>query len=1279
MSGQEDLNRVLNLISLWLTTINSHNTAGLFDINKLAEGLALKLLNEIYGYDLENLNYEKSNYPAIDLGDKTNKIGFQISTRTDSRKIKESLEKFVKGPHKTYSNGIRFLILHREKRPQSSKKKYKEIYPDFDPDKHILTADHLISEIREIYDVGREKFYRIKRILEKELGGKSFKEIDRIEHESGAFFKRKVGEIFKLMGFELEYNKRIEDCEIDIFINKKKSLGSKCEYYICHCHDQNEEVGIEIIKRFRFERGEVIRGLDRDKKARNCDAVIISSNGFTEPAKNAADNDDIIYYTYNQLLSELMDFEEYLTKLIRDFESSALEKLYIEPNCIPERTMEEINSFDYVKQWLTNPGRKQILLLGDCGTGKTSFARKLAYNLAVSYKRNPYSEKIPFFIDLSQCQSAVSLETLLLEQLKNAKVKPVNEARFLKLLSEGKILLIFDAFDEMAAMSSEEIILNNFRELSRAVMGEAKVILTSRTHYFRSQYEVDGVLEKKRTKGISKRTAILHLEISNKPESEIVYLKEFSELQIKKYLRKSVGDKWQESYQKIQNIYNLHDLSSRPLLLDMIVRTLPKINEKSKYEFNLGNLYELYTFKWMEREEHRLRILTEVMEEVVEALAFKLWQEGRQSIHYSVIPDILRYHLKLKINSIHDLDTADYEMRTASLLVRDECGNYSFAHKSFQEFFIARKIGKELLEGHTNVLDSVLFSKEIVFFLLHLVEDENHILEKVSGLLKAEAHNRISDNAFFIFYTVLKMVFLDLQFSFKNDIEFSIQDEDLFKKMVRSRLPEDIDIRGVSLSKWTLPYIVNRHSDFTKSHIEDSIFLRKFFEGVKFNDTYMKGSDFSYSVFKNVCFERVDAHHCTFKNCQFEDCTIKGSDFSMSNFMDTSFESCIIKDNDFTGAGFYQSGLDMKKHKEENYFLGAGVPDVETVKLFPVLVDLGHENSVKTVAISPDNRFIVSGSDDETVKIWDMENGNLITSLKEDNGRVNSVFVSSDNRRIVSGCSDHTVRLWDIESGRLIMKLNGHTGGVLSVFVSPDNQRIVSGSSDHTVKLWDLESGCLISTLNGHKGGVNSVFVSPDNKCIVSCSDDKAVKLWDLANGTPIKTLNCHKDKIWSICVTPDNRRIVTGSSDRTVKVWDLQSGRLIKTLEGHKDWIRTVFVSTAPTRVVSGSDDRTVKLWDIESGDLLETFEGHEGIVNSASISPDNRMIISGSFDETIKVWDRESGRIIRTLEGHKELVETDINNPKNLHRLYYRDHLALYPARDLPELKLNDLERRY
>jgi hypothetical protein len=175
MAGLEDLNRVLFLISWWITTIKSNNAVGFSDINRVAEGVALKLLNEIYGYQLENLNYEKSNYPGIDLGDKKNKIAFQITSRKDIQKIKDNLRKFARGSNETYNNGIYFLILNHEKKPQLSKEKYKKIYSDFDPDQHILNGTDLVREIRQTYDEDRQRLQRIKEILEFEIAGKAMK------------------------------------------------------------------------------------------------------------------------------------------------------------------------------------------------------------------------------------------------------------------------------------------------------------------------------------------------------------------------------------------------------------------------------------------------------------------------------------------------------------------------------------------------------------------------------------------------------------------------------------------------------------------------------------------------------------------------------------------------------------------------------------------------------------------------------------------------------------------------------------------------------------------------------------------------------------------------------------------------------------------------------------------------------------------------------------------------------------------------------------------------
>ncbi len=155
----------------------------------------------------------------------------------------------------------------------------------------------------------------------------------------------------------------------------------------------------------------------------------------------------------------------------------------------------------------------------------------------------------------------------------------------------------------------------------------------------------------------------------------------------------------------------------------------------------------------------------------------------------------------------------------------------------------------------------------------------------------------------------------------------------------------------------------------------------------------------------------------------------------------------------------------------------------------------GHRNGILSIAFSPDGKTIASSSDDNTIKLWDLDGQELLT-LTGHSKRVWSVIFSPDGKTIASGSDDSYIKLWDLD-GKELLTLMGHGNAVLSVAFSPDGNTIASSSYDNTIKLWNLDGKELL-TLTGHSNAIWSVAFSPDGKTIASGSYDNTIKLWDL-------------------------------------------------------------------------------------------------------------------------------------------------------------------------------------
>ncbi|MDJ0617332.1 MAG: TIR domain-containing protein, partial [Calothrix sp. MO_192.B10] len=310
-----------------------------------------------------------------------------------------------------------------------------------------------------------------------------------------------------------------------------------------------------------------------------------------------------------------------------------------------------------------------------------------------------------------------------------------------------------------------------------------------------------------------------------------------------------------------------------------------------------------------------------------------------------------------------------------------------------------------------------------------------------------------------------------------------------------------------------------------------------------------------------------------------------------------------------------------------------------------------HGSAVNSVAFSPDDKTIASASNDNTIKLWNIEDGKELKSLKGHTSAVNSVAFSPDGKTIASASDDNTIKLWNLQDGKVLKTLDGHTDDVFSVTFSPDGKTIASVSKDHTIKLWNLQDGKELNTIKGYTDGVNyvnSVAFSPDGKIIAAASDDNTIKLWNLQgkelNTRFRRTVFGHRSVVNSIAFSPDGKTIASASDDNSIKLWNLQ-GQVLKTLKGHEDDVISVAFSSDGKTIASASRDNTIKLWNLQDGKELKTLKGHANTVNSVAFSHDGKTIASGSSDRTIKIWKNE-GRELNTLK-HKNVVSSIAFSP--------------------------------
>ncbi len=319
----------------------------------------------------------------------------------------------------------------------------------------------------------------------------------------------------------------------------------------------------------------------------------------------------------------------------------------------------------------------------------------------------------------------------------------------------------------------------------------------------------------------------------------------------------------------------------------------------------------------------------------------------------------------------------------------------------------------------------------------------------------------------------------------------------------------------------------------------------------------------------------------------------------------------------------------------------------------------GHSAGVTNLVVSTDGALALSGSDDQTLILWNLATGEPLLRFGgapvptdqstpppvQHSGVILSVALSRDRQRALSSANDATVILWDAMSGRAIMPIGStqRTLPVTAVAFTPDDQQAITGGGDGTINIWDTQTGALLRSLpQNHDGAVTSIAFSTDGTLMISASVDGVALVWDYASGTVLNRLvnALTSQGVYSVTISPDNQFILTANGDTTVIVWDAATGSALRTLVGHDDQVNAVAFSPDGTLALSASDDSSLIMWEISTGRLVRRFLGHDGRVTGIAFTPGGRLAVSGASDGTLRVWDTENLALVRQYTEHTSRI---------------------------------------
>jgi len=295
-----------------------------------------------------------------------------------------------------------------------------------------------------------------------------------------------------------------------------------------------------------------------------------------------------------------------------------------------------------------------------------------------------------------------------------------------------------------------------------------------------------------------------------------------------------------------------------------------------------------------------------------------------------------------------------------------------------------------------------------------------------------------------------------------------------------------------------------------------------------------------------------------------------------------------------------------------------------------------HREMITAIAITEDQRFLISVSWDRTLKIWDFARGTLINTVEaHDQGILALAVTGNGDYHLATGGFDQTVKLWTLAGDGSNLELNqiflGHLGSIHGLDFAPRWHFLVSGSYDQTLKQWNLEQENEEFSSYDSLGAIYALAVAPNQDFIAAAGGDGTVTLWQLGSGAKIAVLSGNVSSVQSLAIAADSQIIAAGCVDGTVKIWQYdpeKSGHFapIRVINAHNGQVTSLVFAPGGQWLFTGGTDGEIKIWLANYQQAIATLsaaDGRSSPISSLVLSPDYCHLAAAAADGSITIWE--------------------------------------------------------